>query len=117
MMDRSAGVDWASERHAICVLESDGRVVERSVSEHDANGLRTLCARLVELGVERVAIERPDGVLVEQLLEAELVVLAIHPNQVKAARPRPRSPSAESAAPIWARASGVAKSASLLSAR
>ena len=38
MMDRSAGVDWASERHAICVLESDGRVVERSVSEHDAGG-------------------------------------------------------------------------------
>ena len=87
-MDRSAGIDWASERHAICVLENDGRVVEQNVSEHDANGLSTLCARLVELGVERVALERPDGVLVEQLLAAELVVLAIHPNQVKAARPR-----------------------------
>ena len=87
-MDRSAGIDWASERHAICVLESDGCVVEQSVSEHDANGLSALCARLVELGVKRVALERPDGVLVEQLLAAELIVLAIHPNQVKAARPR-----------------------------
>ena len=87
-MGRSAGIDWASERHAICVLENDGRVVEQSVSEHDANGLSALCARLIELGVERVALERPDGVLVEQLLAAELVVFAIHPNQVKAARPR-----------------------------
>ena len=87
-MDRSAGVDWASERHAVCVLEGDGGVLERSVSEHDAGGLSALCARLVALGVERVALERPDGVLVEQLLAAGLVVLAIHPNQVKAARPR-----------------------------
>ena len=87
-MDRSAGIDWASERHAICVLENDGRVVEESVSEHDAHGLSALCARLVELKVERVALERPDGVLVEQLLATGLVVLAIHPNQVKAARPR-----------------------------
>jgi transposase len=43
---------------------------------------------LCSLGVARVAIERPDGLLVERLLDAELVVLALHPNQVKAARPR-----------------------------
>lgn len=87
-MDRSAGIDWASERHAVCVLAGDGGVLERSVIEHDASGLSALCARLVTLGVERVALERPDGLLVEQLLAAGLVVLAIHPNQVKAARPR-----------------------------
>jgi transposase len=38
--------------------------------------------------VERVAIERPAGILVERLLAGGLQVLAIHPNQVKAARPR-----------------------------
>jgi transposase len=38
-----------------------------------------------------VAIERPDGPLVEAMLDAGIVVLAVHPNQVKAARPRFRS--------------------------
>jgi transposase len=38
--------------------------------------------------VELVAIERPEGVLVERLLDAGLRVIALHPNQVAAARPR-----------------------------
>ncbi len=55
---------------------------------HDEAGLRSLCRQLVRLKVELVAIERPDGVLVERLLDAGLRVLALHPNQVTAARPR-----------------------------
>ena len=47
-----------------------------------------LCRELVRLGVERVAVERPDGLLVERLLDVGLTVIAIHPNQVAAARPR-----------------------------
>jgi hypothetical protein len=47
------------------------------------------CAALFE--VEIVAIERGDGVLVERLLERGLRVLALHPNQVKAARDRFRA--------------------------
>ena len=47
-----------------------------------------LCRELVRLGVERVAAERPDGLLVERLLDVGLTVIAIHPNQVAAARPR-----------------------------
>ena len=43
---------------------------------------------LVRLEVELVAIERPDGLLVERLLDAGLRVLALHPNQVAAARDR-----------------------------
>lgn len=88
MQGTSAGVDWAKEEHAVCVVDEAGRrLVERRVA-HDEEGLAGMCASLVELGVERVAIERPDGVLVERLLEAGLVVLAIHPNQLRAARPR-----------------------------
>ena len=40
------------------------------------------------LGVKLVAIERPDGLLIERLLDAGLAVIAVHPNQVKASRPR-----------------------------
>ncbi len=37
-----------------------------------------------------VALERPDGLLIERLLDAGLTVIAVHPNQVKAMRPRYR---------------------------
>ncbi len=87
-MANVAGIDWASEEHALCVVDDAGmRVRERLVS-HDEAGIAGLCRELVELGVGRVAIERPDGILVDRLLEAGLVVIAVHPNQAKAARER-----------------------------
>lgn len=87
-MTRTAGIDWASEAHEVCVVDKDGEVIHRGEVVHDERGLVALCRELKGLGVQRVAIERPDGVLVERLLEAGLEVLAIHPNQLKAARPR-----------------------------
>jgi transposase len=83
-----AGVDWASEEHAVCVLDGDGRITEGRRFRHDERGLRALCNRLVELGVLLVAVERPDGLLIERLLDAGLSVIAVHPNQVAAMRPR-----------------------------
>ena len=47
-----------------------------------------MCARLVRLRVTLVALQRPDGLLIERLLDAGLTVIAVHPNQVKAMRPR-----------------------------
>lgn len=83
-----AGVDWASEEHAICVVDEGGEAVWRGLVANDEAGIAALCRKLAELGVARVAIERPDGVLVERLIEAGLTVIAIHPNQLKAARDR-----------------------------
>jgi len=83
-----AGVDWASEEHACCVVDEDGRIIEGRRYRHDERGITALCRRLVDLGVELVAIERPDGLLIERLLDAGLRVIAIHPNQVAAMRPR-----------------------------
>jgi transposase len=85
---RFAGVDWASEEHAVCVNDAEGRIVEGRRYAHDERGIRALCNRLLERGVELVAVERPDGLLIERLLDAGLQVLAIHPNQVAAMRPR-----------------------------
>jgi transposase len=86
-MAATAGIDWASEAHEVCVSD-EGRVAERFSPAHDEEGMVELAARLARAGVARVAIERPDGILVERLLAAGIEVLAIHPNQVKAARPR-----------------------------
>ena len=87
-MGSYAGVDWASERHEVVVQDAAGGELLAASFAHDEAGLRALCRQLVRLEVELVAIERPDGVLVERLLDAGLKVLALHPNQVAAARPR-----------------------------
>jgi transposase len=88
----AAGIDWAKDEHALCVLEvSSWRVLLEGRFVHQEEGIARLCRTLVEMGVERVAIERPEGVLVERLLEAGMVVIAIHPNQLKASRPRFRA--------------------------
>lgn len=86
-MAPTGGIDWAAEAHEVCVSE-EGQVVERFSAAHDEDGIVELVGRLARAGVDRVAIERPDGILVERLLAAEIEVLAIHPNQAKAARPR-----------------------------
>ena len=56
---RFAGIDWAKDRHAVCVVDEGGRAVARFEVEHSDAGLRELLRRLT--GVEGVAIERPDG--------------------------------------------------------
>src|SRR5512140_1678054 len=87
-MGNYAGVDWASEKHDVLVADAVGEEVLAATFAHDEQGLRSLCRQLVRLEVELVAIERPDGLLVERLLDAGLRVLALHPNQVAAARDR-----------------------------
>ena len=87
-MTAVAGIDWASVEHAVCVVDGAGiPTMERTVA-HDEAGIAGLCGELVDLGVERVAIERPDGILVDRLLDAGIKVIAVHPNQAKAARER-----------------------------
>jgi transposase len=87
-MGRYAGVDWASEKHDVLVADAAGEELLAATFAHDEQGLRVLCRQLVRLKVELVAIERPDGLLVERLLDAGLRVLALHPNQVAATRDR-----------------------------
>jgi transposase len=91
MSNYFAGLDWASRTHALCVVDERGGVVERFEIGHDAAGLADLQRRLRRLGSPPVAIERPSGLLVDTLVEAGLMVVPIHPNAVKASRPRYRS--------------------------
>ena len=83
-----AGVDWASEKHDVLVADAAGEKLLAATFAHDERGLRTVCRALVRLRVQLVAVERPDGLMVERLLDAGLRVLALHPNQVAAARDR-----------------------------
>ena len=58
--------------------------------------MSALCAALSCFELEVVAVERPDGLLVDRLLEPGVRVLALHPNQVKAARDRFRASGGKS---------------------
>jgi transposase len=83
-----AGVDWAKEDHAVCIVDADGEVIERFRVDHTAAGLKRLISRLLGNGVGEVGIERGDGPVVEALLNAELAVFVIAPNQLKNLRSR-----------------------------
>ena len=83
---RYGGVDWASQNHAACVVDEGGRAVDRFEVTHTAAGLRARGRRLTKAGVGRVAIERPDGPVIDALLEAALEVVVISSRHVKALR-------------------------------
>ena len=88
---RYAGIDWSAEKHDVLVADEVGSELLAGTFVHDEKGLSSLCRTLVRLDVQLVAIERPDGLLVERLLDAGLRVLAVHPNKVAAARDRFRA--------------------------
>src|SRR5665811_1668321 len=84
----TAGIDWAKDDHAVCVVGGQGEALERFTISHDAAGLRQMTARLLRAGVLQAGIERGDGPVVDTLLEAGLTVFVIPPGQVKNLRSR-----------------------------
>ena len=83
------GIDWAAEVHAVCVTDAGGKIAAEFVIEHSADGIAGLLRRLArygEAGGMPVAIERPDGRLVDLLLEAGHPVVPVKPNAIKAWR-------------------------------
>lgn len=93
------GVDWASEAHAVCVIDRGGRVRWQGTVPHSAAGLADLgrrLKRLAPLAQIRVALERPSGLLVDTLVEAGVCVVPIHPNALKATRSRYSAAGAKS---------------------
>jgi transposase len=90
-MKLRAGLDWAKSEHAVCVIDDNAKILWRSTVEHSKEGLAQLCrelARLAPSGEIEIAIERPSGLLVDTLVDAGFVVVPIHPNMLKASRPR-----------------------------
>jgi transposase len=81
------GIDWAAETHAVCVLDATGKIICEFTIAHSADGFAELLRRLGRLAADRaevpVAIERPDGRLVDALLEAGHPVVPVSPNAIK----------------------------------
>ena len=84
----TCGIDWARDDHAVSIVDHHGREIMRCTIDHDAAGLRELLTVLERIGAREVAIERPDGPVVDTLLGAGVMVVVISPNQVKNLRGR-----------------------------
>lgn len=99
-MTKCVGLDWGGREHGVCVVErASGAVVARFMARHDRTGLADLVKRLARLGAPcqlPVAIERPNGLVVETLAAAGHPIVPIHPNVVKASRPRYSAAGAKS---------------------
>lgn len=98
-MKHFVGLDWASLTHAVCVVNEAGSVVKQLEVTHSREGLTKLLAQLARLAPPAelpVAMERPTGLLVDMLVAAGHPVVPIHPNVVKACRPRYRATGAKS---------------------
>ena len=83
------GIDWASAEHEVCVLGGLGERLERFVVAHSEDGLDRLTDRLASHGDRAgvvVAIERPDGLVVDRLLGAGHPVVVLKPAAVRAYR-------------------------------
>ena len=87
------GIDWATEAHAVCVLDGSGARLAQFSIPNTLEGLSGLVTRLVEQcegDRDRlsVAIEVPHGPVVDVLLEAGFAVFSINPKQADRFRDR-----------------------------
>jgi transposase len=84
----TAGVDWAKDTHAVCVVDADGESLARDTIAHTKTGLARLVTILKRHQVSGVGIERPDGPVVDTLLAAGFTVYVISPSEIKSLRKR-----------------------------
>jgi transposase len=87
------GIDWATEQHKVCLLDSTGRKLEERTVLHSAEGVGEFLDWLMELcngQPERaaIAIEVPRGPVVESALERGFPVFSINPKQLDRFRDR-----------------------------
>jgi hypothetical protein len=94
------GVDWADRTHAVWGMDEDGtKIAARSVS-HTAEGFSEWGRELDEWRAQAIelwaAIERPDGRVVDFLLDHGVVVYPVNPKALDRARDRFRQSGAKS---------------------
>ena len=88
-----AGIDWGSERHRVCLINSTGQTVAERWIEHSGDGLTELIAWLRQHTSDcpsslAAAIEIPRGAIVETLMEHGFAVFSINPKQLDRFRDR-----------------------------
>jgi transposase len=86
------GLDWASQKHYVVVVDPKGQVLEDFEMDHSSLGWKKFRERLQPYGRIPFAIETSQGFVVEQLLEAGMEVYPLNPKSAQAYRQR-KAPS------------------------
>lgn len=89
----TAGVDWGSRKHHVCLMDHRGKVVKERAFEHGGRGLAAMSDWLLDRARRSadligVAIEVPHGPVVENLMESGFPVHSINPMQLDRFRDR-----------------------------
>ena len=87
------GVDWATEQHQACIMNSQGEVLAQRTIEHNGKGIIDFMAWMEALAngqAEEIAasIEVPRGPVVEAFLEHRWAVFSVNPKQLDRFRDR-----------------------------
>jgi transposase len=94
------GVDWADQEHAVWASDEGGQKVTARTVAHTAEGLSEWGRELDEWRAQGIevwaAIERPEGRVVDFLLDRGVVVYPINPKALDRARDRWRQSGAKS---------------------
>lgn len=87
-----AGVDWGSEKHQVCVLDSQGGLCGEREFPHSGAGLTALADWVQSItgqaSTVAVAIEVPHGPVVDVLLDRGFIAYSINPKQLDRFRDR-----------------------------
>jgi hypothetical protein len=86
------GLDWASQTHSVVIVNQAGKVIEEFEIQHSALGWKKFREKLQPYGSIPFAIETSQGVAVEQLLEAGMLVYPLNPKSAQSYRER-KAPS------------------------
>lgn len=94
------GVDWADDHHAIYIIDNSARKISSFKVDHSPLGITELLTELSQLSPDKkeivIAIEKPNGILVNDLLRAGYQVFSINPKAVARYRDRYKVSGAKS---------------------
>lgn len=82
------GIDWADEKHDVCILTEGGRVLSEFAISHNWDGFEQLQTALEGLEPLEINLERQDGLLVDWLVSQGWPIFVTPPTIVASRRPR-----------------------------
>jgi transposase len=101
LFDRIIGIDEAKEKHDICIIDSEGKIlIEKNDIEHSVSGIQSIISQISKFSDNNfdrvaVAIEKPHGAVVDTLMERGIHVYSLNPKQLDRFRDRYTSSGAK----------------------